>query len=232
MMKLYKKNELLFAILSIVVYVVVCGTLRNLGDDSPYMAIGLILISIILFLFLKKNDLMDRYGLNHWPDNAKKMLYFIPMWIVSTGNIWDGIHVENKNIGILYSIISFILIGFVEEVLFRGFLFKALLKEGSTARAIVISALTFGMGHIVNILTGHSGIETIVQMPFAVAIGFIYTFVYYKGGSLIPVIISHAMIDVFSVFGCDSPLTDKIYVISSIVIAIGYCYYLSKLKTE
>ena len=49
MMKLYKKNELLFAILSIVVYVVVCGTLRNMGDDSPYMAIGLILISIILF---------------------------------------------------------------------------------------------------------------------------------------------------------------------------------------
>ena len=230
MMKLFKKNELLFAILCIVVYVIVCGNLRNMGDDSPYMAIGLIIISIILFLFVKMNGLMGYFGLDRWPSNSKEMLYFIPMWIVSTGNLWDGIYVNYKGLGILYSVISFVLIGFIEELLFRGFLFKALLKEGSTTRGIIISALTFGMGHIVNILTGHTGIETIIQMLFAVAIGFIYTFVYYKGESLIPVIISHAMIDTFSVFGCDNPVTDKIYVIASIIISIGYCYYLSRLK--
>ena len=231
MMKLYRKNELLFAILCIVIYVIVCGNLRNIGDESPYMTIGMIVISILLFVFVKKNDLLGYYGLDRWPENSRKMLYFIPMWIISTGNIWDGIHINGTASAIICSVISFILIGFVEELLFRGFLFKALLKEGSTTRAIIISAVTFGMGHIVNVLTGHSGIETIVQMLFAVAIGFLYTFVYYKGGSLIPVIISHSMIDALSVFGCDSPVTDKIYVISSIIISIGYCYYLSRFNT-
>ena len=39
MIKLYRKNELMFAIGCIVVYVVVCGNLRAPGDDNPYMTL-------------------------------------------------------------------------------------------------------------------------------------------------------------------------------------------------
>jgi hypothetical protein len=38
------------------------------------------------------------------------------------------------------------------------------------------------------------------------------------------------MIDVFSLFGADSALTDQIYVGATIVTAIVYCSYLAKLK--
>ena len=54
--------------------------------------------------------------------------------------------------------------------------------------------------------------------------------VFYKSGSLLPCIIAHAMIDVFSLFGADSALTDQIYVGATIVTAIAYCSYLAKLK--
>ena len=50
MKKLYDKSEILFAILWIVVYTVGMGSLRNLGDDSPYMTLGLIVISALLLL--------------------------------------------------------------------------------------------------------------------------------------------------------------------------------------
>ena len=54
--------------------------------------------------------------------------------------------------------------------------------------------------------------------------------VFYKSGSLLPGILAHAMIDVFSLFGADSALTDQIYVGATIVTAIAYCSYLAKLK--
>lgn len=67
---IYKKNELTFAILWIVLYLVSMGFLRNLGDDSPYMMLGLIVISVLMLLFVRKNRLMDKYGLSGWAKNT------------------------------------------------------------------------------------------------------------------------------------------------------------------
>ena len=73
MKKLYDKSEITFAIISIVIYTVVMGTLRNLGDDSPWMMIGLIVISSLIFLFVKKYDFMEKYGLTAWAKNSKEI---------------------------------------------------------------------------------------------------------------------------------------------------------------
>ena len=54
----------------------------------------------------------------------------------------------------------------------------------------------------------------------------------YKSGSIIPCIIAHAMIDVFSLFGADHALVDWIYIGATIVAAIIYCTYLGKMKSE
>ena len=48
MTKLYQKSEILFAIFWIVLYTVSMGYLRNLGDDSPFMMIGQIVISAMM----------------------------------------------------------------------------------------------------------------------------------------------------------------------------------------
>ena len=125
-----------------------------------------------------------------------------------------------------------ILVGFVEEMLFRGFLFSAMLSKERAAVAIIVSSLTFGMVHIINLFTGQTSFETIVQMIFAVSWGFILTFVFYKSGSIFPCIIVHSMIDAFSMFGADNALVDQIYVGVTIVVAIVYCIYLGKIKED
>ena len=231
MIKLYQKNELTFAIACIVGYVLIVGNLRNLGDDSPAMMLGLLVISLILFLFVQKNGLMEKYGLAGWAKNSRQMLYFIPLWIVSSGNLWGGFSPRYQGLGLVCAIISFALVGFVEELLFRGFLFKAMLKDGNVKTAIIISSVTFGMGHIVNLLTGHALVETLVQMAFAVAIGFIFTMVYYKCGSLLPLILAHSTIDVLSVFAVDNAVADGLFIGTTIVTAVLYCWYLSRLET-
>lgn len=231
MIKLYQKNELTFAIACIVGYVLIVGNLRNLGDDSPAMMLGLLAISLVLFLFVQKNSLMEKHGLAGWAKNSRQMLYFIPLWIVSSGNLWGGFSPRYQGLGLVCAIISFALVGFVEELLFRGFLFKAMLKDGNVKTAIIISSVTFGMGHIVNLLTGHALFETLVQMAFAVAIGFIFTMVYYKCGSLLPLILAHSAIDVLSVFAVDNAVADGLFIGTTIVTAVLYCWYLSRLET-
>ena len=231
MRKLYEKNEVLFAVLWILVYCFVMIPIRgNFGYGSIWMTLALLVIAAGITLFVKSNHLEEKYGLAGWPQNTKRYLYFIPMWILATGNLWDGFSPSYKGAALFFAVLSMMLIGYVEEVIFRGFLFRALIPKDGIVTAAIISSVTFGLGHIVNLLTGQGNFETVVQMIFAISWGFIFTMVCYKSGSLLPCIIAHAMIDVFSLFGADNPQTDRIYVGTTIVVAVIYCIYLSRLE--
>lgn len=232
MKKLYDKSEILFAILWIVIYTAGMGSLRNLGDDSPYMALGLIVISALMFLFVRKHDLSEKYGLAGWAKNSRAMLWFIPLWILASGNLWGGILPDYQGAGLLFAAVSMALVGFAEELIFRGFLFKAMLKDGNVKASIIVSSVTFGLGHIVNLLTGHALFETLMQMLLAVAIGFIFTFAFYKSGSLLPCILAHSLIDVLSVFTPDRmDVLDWVYAAVIVILAVAYCLSLNRLET-
>ena len=233
MRKLYEEHALPFAILWIVAYCVVMAPVKgSFGWDSVWMLLALLAFAAAITLFVKKNGLEETCGLSGWPKDTKRFLYFIPMWVLATGNLWDGVSPNWQETAQLSAVLSMILVGFVEEMLFRGFLFKALLSKDRPAVAIIVSAVTFGMGHIVNLFAGQASLETLVQIVFAISWGFILTMVFHKSGSLLPCIAAHAMIDVFSLFGTDNALADRIYVIATILGAIAYCVYLSRLKEE
>lgn len=234
MRKLYEKNELLLAILWIVAYVVVCGTVRgNFGDESPIMTAVLAVFTAGILVFVKTNGLEERYGLCKWQGRAADYWFFIPLLILMTGNLWDGFGMTYSGVFQVFAVISMVLIGFVEEMIFRGFLFRILLKKDPAPVAVTISAVTFGIGHIVNLFTGHGSLETVIQIFFAVAWGFMFTFVFYKSGSLIICIIAHSIIDAFSKFSVaeGNMVIAYIYIGATIVGAIAYCLYLSRRPT-
>ncbi|MBR2823124.1 MAG: CPBP family intramembrane metalloprotease [Clostridia bacterium] len=230
MKKLYEKSEIIFAIFWIVVYTVSMGNLRNIGDDSPYMTIGLIVISVLMFLFVWKNGLMKKYGLSGWARNSRAMLWFLPLWIITTLNLWGGITSRFPMPGQLFALISMAFVGFAEEMIFRGFLFKAMLKDGSVKTAVIVSSVTFGVGHILNLFTGHELAETLLQIAFAVAYGFLVTMAFYKSGSLLPCILSHSLFDMFAQFAAQdaSPLLNWIGHGIMVILTAGYCLYLTK----
>ena len=233
MYKLYEKKELLFAILWIAAYCVIIGTLKGSFDyDSIYLLLALIVFAAGITAFVKVNHLEEKYGLTGWPEDMKKYLYFIPMWILATGNIWGGFSPSFHGTSLVIAALSMILVGFVEEMIFRGFLFRAMLSKNETIVAIIVSAVTFGIGHIVNLFTGQAGFDTVMQIIFAISWGFILTMVCYKSGSIIPCIIAHSMIDVLSLLGADHELADWIYIGLTIAVAIVYCAYLAKIKSS
>lgn len=231
MKKLYEKNELLFAILWIVAYVVIAGTVRgNFGDESVIMTAVLAVFAVGIFAFVKLSHLEERYGLCKWKGKAADYWFFIPPLILMTGNLWRGIGMEYSGAAQIFAVVSMLLTGFIEEMIFRGFLFRSLLKKDPAPVAITISAVTFGIGHIVNLFTGQTSLETVIQVFYAIAWGFIFTVVFYKSGSLLICIIAHSLNNAFSKFNAESEDMTLVYIYmgASIVTAIIYCAYLSR----
>ncbi len=231
MKRLYEKSEITFAILWIMIYTVGMGTLKSsFGLDSPWQMLSLIVISAAMFLFVNRNCLMEKYGLAGWAKNSKAMLWFIPLWIFSCLNLFGGFRPDYPAPGLIYAAVSMALVGFAEELLFRGFLFKAMLKDGNVKAAVTVSSVTFGLGHVLNLFTGQNLIGTLNQVVFAVVVGFVLTLVFYKSGSLLPGILAHSLIDVSSVFASDegSQILNMILHIVVIVVSAVYCLYLAK----
>lgn len=80
-------------------------------------------------------------------------------------------------------------VGFTEEVIFRGFLFRALAKD-NVKTAMIVSGITFGIGHLLNLVNG-SGMElaaNLSQVAGATAFGFLFVILFYRSGSLLPCI--------------------------------------------
>ena len=219
MEKVFKKHETLITIALIIIYVVANSyTMQNFGYTSVQSAIiNTILSAVILTLIF----LIKRVK----PEKSKQFLYFIPLMIISLFNLRRGIHINNTTSEIIFHIITMLNVGFLEEIIMRGFLFKMMEKD-NVKRAIIVSSITFGMGHIVNLLNGADFVPTLLQVCYAIAIGYMLVMVFYKSKSLIPCIIFHGIFNALNIFS-----TGKSTVISSIILIIlclGYTLYINK----
>ena len=159
MKKLYEKNELTFAIVWIVVYCVLqsVGNPLNkvIGIEYAASAVFCILQTIVLFTFIRKNNLQKLYGLCKTPVPAWRFLYYVPLFILASGNLWNGAALNYTPAETVCRIVCMLCVGFLEEVIFRGFLFVAIAKDNIKS-AVVISSVTFGIGHIINLFNGES----------------------------------------------------------------------------
>lgn len=232
MKKILEKNELLFSIISIIIYVVLNSyCVQNFGTTSYKSIIINTIISIILLLIIYKTNKQDYYGLKK-VKNKQKFLYFIPLIPIATINIWNGFEINNTTSEILFHILTMINVGFIEEIIFRGFLFKAISKE-SIKKGIIISSITFGIGHIVNLINGSPLISTIIQIIYAVSLGYLFVTIFYKSKSLIPCIITHSLINSLSIFNTSKGIKEYIFSSILIIISLSYAIYINKkIKNE
>lgn len=232
MYRLYKKNVLNFSLVWIIAYVVLLSVAdsfsASLGVEKIITAPVSIVFALLIFGFIKKHDLSEQYGLCSFKGSIKNYLYFIPLVLMMSVNLWNGVTMNVAALETVLFILSMLCVGFIEEVIFRGFLFKAMCKDNLKS-AIFISSITFGLGHIVNLLNGRDLIPTLLQICYATAIGFLFTIIFYKGKSLLPCIITHGTLNSLSIFAVQR--TQVISIISSIVlcvISLGYALWILK----
>jgi len=233
--KLYEKSEIVFAVAWIIAYVVLASTGDNisvaLGIPKIVTLPVLIAMSVILYFFVKKNGLTEKYGLCKSRLPAAKMLFYIPLMLLLTVNLWYGVRLNQSLPETLLYVLSMFCVGFLEEMIFRGLLFRAMAKD-DVKSAIMVSSITFGIGHIVNLINGSGAqlLPNLLQVMYAVAIGFAFVLIYCKTGSLVICITIHSVFNGLSAFANEAAVTPGRQIISGAFLAVvagGYALYLA-----
>jgi len=238
MNRLYKKSKLWFALVWIIVYVIGTSAAdefsKTLGLEKSLTLPFLLLLTASSLLWLGRNGLFRQFGLCRPSRGAKQMLYYIPLMILASCNLWYGVTLNYGVAETVLYMLCMLLVGFLEELIFRGFLFDAMRKDSLKA-AIIVSSVTFGIGHIVNLFNG-SGAEllaNICQVCYAIAAGFVFVIIYYKTESLLPCIATHSVLNALSAFA--KPQSAAQQIVTSVilcVIPLVYALYLLRLQGE
>lgn len=235
MKKLYDKNKIWFAIAWIIAYCVFMSAGDSLSamlgiEKSITLPIGA-LLSAVLLLFLKKNGLFETYGLCAPKIKARQVMYYVPLCIMLTVNLWYGVTMNYGVAETVLYIFTMLCVGFLEEVIFRGLLFEAM-RENNVRTAIIVSSVTFGIGHIINLVNG-SGAEllsNLLQVVYAAAAGFMFVMIYYKSKSLLLCIAAHGVFNALGVFANEANVTQEMRILTAMILAMitgSYAAYLA-----
>lgn len=233
--KLYDKSEIWFAAAWIIAYCVLMSAADALSaaigiEKAVTLPVGLVLCAVLL-LFLHRHALLAAYGLCRANVSARSMLYYLPVLIMLTANLWFGVRVHNGVPETVLYILSMFCVGFLEELIFRGLLLGAMIKDNRTA-AVIVSSVTFGIGHIINLVNG-SGAEllpNLLQVVYATAAGFMFVMIRLKTGSLIGCIAAHGVFNALSVFSNEAAMTAERRIMTCILLTAimgSYAAYLA-----
>lgn len=234
MHKLYEKSEMLFFAAWLIIYIVGSslfdGLSSSVGIEKLFTAVFHIILSVVALLWMKKYGLLKKYGISSPNVSASKFLFYIPLAVLVSCNLWFGVTLNYSVTETVLYIVSMFGVGFLEEFIFRGLLFKAMEKNGLRS-AIIVSSITFGIGHIINLFNGSGAdlVSNLCQIFSAVAFGFLFVIIFFRSKSLLPCIIAHIAINSLNAFAREiTPQTNII--VSVIITAIAIAYTLILLK--
>lgn len=106
MTKIFEKHETLFCILLIILYVMINSfCIQNFGTTSYKSAIVNTIFSIILIVLMLVLKRVEFYGITRVKE-PKKYLFFIPLILITTVNLWNGININNSKNEIIFYILN------------------------------------------------------------------------------------------------------------------------------
>lgn len=201
MKKLYHQNELLFSFLWILFLAAGSGLAESLREKPgilPAPAVFHLLLSLFLLLWIRRNGLAEKYGLCLPRSPLSRTGFFLPLLPVLCLQLCFGVSLQDPLPVSAFLLLSMLCAGFLEELLYRGFLFRAL-AGNRPMRSAVLSSLFFGLMHFLNLLNGQSPVYTCIQAFFAAAVGFTLAVLFLACGSLLPGMLFHGLFNAFSV---------------------------------
>ena len=231
------KKEILYSIVWIIIYfilVILANILSNTIIKIPNSINALveIIFPIIVIIFLKEKKLLSYYGINSLKRlEPKNLLYFIPMIIISLVNLGFGICINYSWQQILLISIAMLGVGFSKEILFRGFLMKAIMNKNPKV-AILLPSIIFGIIHITNLFGGANIVMTILQVIYATFFALMCSMFFYKTNNIIPCMICHSITNITDVFLPNNLSIEYqcIGCIAFIIPSAFYAWYLYKTK--
>lgn len=174
------------------------------SSESWYQCLSRCLLGTAFLTFLVRAGWGKKAGVTCWFTSGKKYWWtaFLPLSFFLLANLssWDWSSFQFTPGSVLGWISMNFAVGFVEEVMYRGFALFILLEAwGKTKKGILaaclVQALLFGPFHLLNLLSGDLLSYVVTNAVFATIVGIAFGAAYAYSGSLWTCILLHTAID-------------------------------------
>lgn len=237
MRRLQRTSPIGHALVWIAGYVVIV----NIGDAGSE-AIGItnlataflvVAYSLVLLGYLRSGNQTRYYGLRRpEPETLRLSLYYAPLLVITFLQYSKGINPELTAQSIAIVSALMIGVGLLEELLFRGLLFRAIATKKTVIRAVYICGITFGLGHIVNLLRGYAPADQLIQLVAAIVIGITLGYCVAITRSIVPGVLFHILFNVTGSLTTHDARWDTLLVAVMVVALVPYIVYLHRVLTR
>jgi membrane protease YdiL (CAAX protease family) len=160
---------------------------------------------LIIIFFITGIRWWDKIGITRGFD-LKSLAYMLPFLLLIGLMLTDGIKTaEPLRFGVFFILAAFT--GFCEETMFRGVIYNTLRKHGRFF-AILFSSFLFGLAHMLNLFTGVDIRVALLDVLGTFGFGLVFAAAYEYTGTLLPLIVVHALIDFSSYITRDYIMTE------------------------
>ncbi|TCZ76601.1 CPBP family intramembrane metalloprotease [Paenibacillus albiflavus] len=171
------------------------ATIMELDYTAPVL-IAFAPIALALMIYFTWRRKWQRIGFRSLRTISRSdWLYYLPLIAVLVLYAMNGIKPVTGS-EVLYCLFVALLVGFVEETIYRGLIFQTLVKKSIPA-AVITSTLLFFLTHMLNLLSGQDMLDTVLQLIYALLIGLTLVLFVLKTGNIIPGILFHFVHNLF-----------------------------------
>ena len=196
------------------------------GLNALYcQCIASVLVVAIAACMIRRRNAHE-YGLTRgeYKGNLK---YVIPMLFLGVVNI-PYIFLGTFSTPFVVAFILVACIGIMEELIFRGYVFRAIELRFGENKAVIFSSILFGLIHLLN-LVFYKGVmpvsSVLLQVFYAAMIGLMFAVLRTKVKSIYPGMLIHALLDLLCVIFTGNLLV--VDVVGSLVCCVvGAVYYI------
>jgi len=181
------------------------GHVFGIPYGAPEMTLVLLPFEVVMSLYAL---VMARRLFGHWqcgfgPVDWRGLWWLAPSFLVVAA-LFLGLFLTGTVTltGLALAVVAtMILVGFSEELVFRGIVLKAALPAMATGRAILLSAALFASLHAVNVLAFLPVSNMLLQLVLTFTFGLAIACFALRVNSLVPVITFHALWDMVQFLG-------------------------------
>ena len=155
-------------------------------------AIANIVLTVAVAVILTVMGWWRRVGFRA-PRRRRDLLFFLVPFLPVVINAVPGVQFVGA-VAVTGLLLLALMVGFVEESVFRGLMLTTLRARGAW-RAVIVTSVLFGLTHLANVLAGATVVETISQLAYTIAFGIAFAALVLRKGIVWPLVLAHAAID-------------------------------------
>lgn len=234
---LYARNAVTYALVWLGLYLVLNTITGNIAgalemDINLVGAVPNLVLTIICYYSLKKSGIAEEIGLLTKPaERAPVMLYYLPLLALPLISLAYGIKTSLTVTDVVVLLAMYTSVGFMEEIIFRGLMFKGLVRKWNRYVVVAFISFTFAIGHIVSMVAvAQSGTDTVLQVVNSFVVGFMFMAVVLASGNLTICVVAHILYNFLANISLVGRTTLAMVLINTVVTVLYFVYLLFRAK--